>query len=161
MINTSQQLRDIIDIVHPRLLMIPESRASEKPYPDKWSIKETLGHLIDSVANNHQRVVRMQEKENIGFFSYSQEHWVKSQHYQTEAWVDLVELWQRYNFHLAHIIGSIEPGALNHTCDTGEAKPITLKFMVEDYLHHLQHHIDQILSDSDPKDRKPRERRPV
>lgn len=159
MMTTAQHLKEHIDAVRPRLLAIPESHASEKPFPEKWSIKEILGHLIDSASNNHQRIVRLQEVGSMGPFSYTQEHWVRSQHYQTEAWSDLVEFWYRYNSHLAHIIGSIDPESLDHTCDVGYAKPATLKFIVEDYLRHVQHHTDQILSNSDPRNRKNWERR--
>src|SRR5713101_6343063 len=86
----ASHLRDTIEAAKPRLLSMAESYASEKPYPDKWSIKEILGHLVDSAGNNHQRIVRMQEVANIGTFSYAQLHWVNSQHYRSEAWDDLV-----------------------------------------------------------------------
>src|SRR5438552_452847 len=102
--NVAINLRDVIDAAKPKLLAIGESRSSEKPYPDKWSIKEILGHLLDSASTNHQRIVRMQAAPDIGEFSYEQLHWVKSQHYQLEPWADLVSFWYVYNKHLAHII---------------------------------------------------------
>ena len=92
MIEISRQLKEVINSARPRLLSIAEARATEKPYADKWSIKEVLGHLIDSAANNHQRIVRMQESENIGPFSYAQQHWVLAQRYQVESWPDIVNL---------------------------------------------------------------------
>jgi hypothetical protein len=130
-----------------------EARAAEKPFPDKWSLKETLGHLIDSVANNHQRIVRMQESPDIGAFSYSQQHWVSSQHYQDESWQDMVELWYRYNAHLAHVISRVDPVSLDHVCDVGHARPSPLRFIIEDYVRHLEHHLGQIFSDADPRSR--------
>ena len=154
MIAISQNLRMIIDSARPRLLSIMEARASEKPYAEKWSIKEILGHLIDSAANNHQRIVRMQETPNIGTFEYSQQHWVNSQHYQTEAWQDLVEFWFRYNAHIAHAIAHVDPGSLGHLCDMGYSLPATLKFVIEDYVRHVEHHLGQIFDDADPRERK-------
>jgi hypothetical protein len=35
----------------------------------------------------------------------------------------------------------------------GYPEPVTLQFVVQDYLRHLRHHIDQIFSGSDPKNR--------
>ena len=154
MIAVSQNLRLIIDSAHPRLLSIQETRASEKPYPEKWSIKEVLGHLIDSAANNHQRIVRMQESPNIGSFTYTQQHWVSSQHYQSEAWQDIVECWFRYNAHIAHIIAHADPASLDHVCDMGYALPATLRFVIEDYTRHVEHHLGQIFEDADPRERK-------
>lgn len=154
MIEISRQLKEVINSARPRLLSIAEARATEKPYADKWSIKEVLGHLIDSAANNHQRIVRMQESENIGPFSYAQQHWVLAQRYQVESWPDIVNLWYYYNAHLAHTIGNVDPNALNHLCDMGYATPATLKFVIEDYVRHVEHHLKQILVASDPLQRE-------
>jgi len=148
------QFREIIDKAKPQFLQIPEARASAKPLPEKWSLKEIVGHMLDSAANNLQRFVRMQQSADIGKFSYDQEHWVASQHYQEESWQALVELWHSYNAHLAHVIEHVDPKTLGHICDMGYAKPATLKFVIEDYVRHIQHHIDQILSNADPAARK-------
>ena len=151
---TSDELLSLIEETRPRLIAISEAQASEKPFPDKWSPKEILGHCIDSAANNHQRFVRMQELADIGRFGYSQVHWVSSQHYQQRPWADLVELWILMNRHLAHVISHIDPAALAHTVDMGYAAPATLKFVAEDYVRHVRHHVEQILSGADPRERR-------
>jgi hypothetical protein len=150
----SKQLSDIISSGRPRLESIPEGVADEKPYAQKWSRKEILGHLIDSAANNHQRFVRMQELRDIGTFRYSQEHWVRSQAYQREAWLELIQFWFFYNRHLAHVIANVKSESLAATCDVGEAQPVTLELVVRDYIRHVQHHLDQIFSTDDPRNRK-------
>src|SRR5438128_10715758 len=48
-----------------RLRQIKDAEASIRPAPGKWSAKETLGHLIDSAANNHQRFVRVQFADGL------------------------------------------------------------------------------------------------
>jgi hypothetical protein len=110
--------------------------------------------LIDSAANNHQRIVRMQETENIGRFAYAQQYWVHVQHYQSESWENLMELWFRFNMHLVHVIREAAPDALSHVCDIGYAHPATLRFVIEDYVRHVSHHLEQILSDVDPRKRE-------
>jgi hypothetical protein len=151
---TRTELQELLEETKPRLLAIPEAHAFEKPFADKWSLKEILGHLIDSAANNHQRIVRMQERPDIGAFTYSQQHWVTSQQYQQRSWADIVELWYQFNRHLAHVIGHIDPASLAHTCDMGYAAPATLKLVAEDYVRHVRHHVEQILSGADPRQRK-------
>ena len=153
MTTAANQLRKIIESAKPRLLAITEQQASEKPHGEKWSLKEILGHLIDSSGNNHQRIVRMQEASAIGAFNYEQEHWVECQRYRLEGWTDLVHLWYFANKHLAHIAEHIDPQSLMNVCDMGYPKPATLEFVVTDYLRHLQHHLDQIFSGVDPKER--------
>lgn len=138
----------------PRLERISEAQASEKPFADKWSIKEILGHLIDSASTNHQRFVRMQESSDSGVIIYEQEHWVRTQRYREEPWMNIVELWYSYNRHLAHVIDHVDPAALDHVCDIGYGEPATLRFVLEDYVRHLRHHLDQIFSGDDPRQRK-------
>jgi len=48
-----------------RLREITDASASKRPSPEKWSFKETIGHLIDSAANNHQRFVRLQMQKHL------------------------------------------------------------------------------------------------
>ncbi|HTO93398.1 MAG TPA: DinB family protein [Bacteroidota bacterium] len=152
--SVAHDLQRLIDDAKPRLAAITESRASEKPSPDKWSLKEILGHLLDSATNNRQRIVRMQEVPHLGTFTYEQEHWVTSQHYQSEPWPALVEFWYLYNAHMAHMITHVDPAALSHTCDIGYAAPATLTFVMEDYVRHVRHHLEQIFSDADPRERQ-------
>jgi len=152
--SASNHLAVIIEKAYSQLKAIPEERASAKPYGEKWSYKEILGHLIDSASNNHQRFVRMQEDRDIGTFRYNQEHWVRSQSYVSEPWGDLVELWFRYNCHLVHVIEHVDPRSLSHLCDVGGSQPATLKLIIEDYARHVEHHLCQILTEVDPRHRE-------
>lgn len=147
------RLHTIVATAVPRLLSLTEEEAAARPYADKWSLKETLGHLIDSAMNNHQRIVRMQATPDLGKFTYDQLHWVRSQRYQEEPWTELVGLWRAVNTHLAHTIGGIHPSALGNVCDMGYPEPATLSFVVEDYLRHAEHHLAQIFSGDDPRHR--------
>lgn len=150
----SQRLASIINATYPRLQAISEAHASAKPYPDKWSLKEVLGHLIDSASNNHQRFVRMQEIPNIGSFKYSQLHWVSAQQYHMEPWQDIVGLWYSYNVHLCHVISHVRSNSLSNVCDVGDSQPATLELIITDYVRHVEHHLEQIVSGVDPRERK-------
>jgi hypothetical protein len=140
---TAKRLQQIIEETEPRLLSIaqPESR----PSAVKWSKKEVLGHLIDSAANNHQRFVRSQLQRELVFPGYAQTDWNRAQQYQSEAWENLVRLWVSYNRHLAHVMAAISESDSHNTCTIGEGKPVTLEFLVTDYVSHLEHHLRQIL----------------
>src|SRR5215218_3535881 len=76
-----------------------------------WSAKETLGHLIDSASNNHQRFVRAQFGEDLVFPGYAQDDWVRAQAYEDEPWPQLVDLWRLYTLHLAHVCRRAPEGA--------------------------------------------------
>jgi hypothetical protein len=117
---------------------------THRPSPDRWTIKEVVGHLIDSAANNHQRFVRAQLVEFLVFPKYEQNDWVRCQFYNEVAWEDLIELWQRYNFHLAHVMRHVPAEALTTGCVIGDYDTVTLHFLMEDYVVHLKHHLAKI-----------------
>jgi hypothetical protein len=117
---------------------------SHRPAPDRWTIKEVMGHLIDSAANNHQRFVRAQFVKELVFPKYEQNEWVRCQSYNDVEWHDLIDLWMRYNLHLAHVIRHVSAPALTVRCIIGNYEPVTLQFLIEDYFVHLKHHLHKI-----------------
>ena len=117
---------------------------SHRPSPDRWTIKEVVGHMIDSAANNHQRFVRAQLSDELVFPKYDQNQWVRVQHYDSVDWQELVGLWLHYNRLLVHIIRTVAPNSLNVRCTIGEYEPVTLRFLMEDYVVHLKHHLQKI-----------------
>ena len=124
---------------------ISERDAGRKPAPDKWSQKEELGHLVDSAANNHVRFVRAASEPNFRGPGYAQDTWVALHGYHEMGWADLIDFWKRYNLFLARLVRRIPENAMNNKCIVGESQPVTLRFLIEDYILHMQHHLDHIL----------------
>ena len=141
----ADKIHDFIEKVKPELLKISPEIAGKKAGPDIWSKKEILGHLIDSAANNHQRFVRGAQNAARDFPTYNQERWVRVQCYNEMDWPGLVDLFCQYNLHLCRVIGFFPQEALDNPCNVGKKNPVTLKFVAEDYLRHLRHHIEDIL----------------
>jgi len=145
-------MRNVADDLESRLSVagklrgIDEHAASQHPAPGKWSAKETIGHLIDSAANNHQRFVRLQMLDQLELPGYDGDAWVRLEQYQNRPWLDLVSLWEGYNRHLAHVIRCVDPGALKHTWNSPDGV-VDLEFIIRDYVVHMQHHLDQIQGD--------------
>jgi DinB superfamily len=136
-------LSAVITLALPHLSAISEHAAAQKPAPNKWSKKEILGHLIDSAANNHQRLVRLQLEREISLPGYEQDGWVRVSRYQNTPWADIVALWAAYNRHLAAIIESLDPSAFGHVWHSPDGD-VTLEFIATDYVRHMKHHLDQI-----------------
>ena len=144
----AQEIRSIIDGVLDRLTTMSVDDVSHRETPNTWSKKEILGHLVDSAVNNHQRFVRACYNDAADFPIYRQIDWVRIQGYDKSEWNTLVELWAAYNRHLSHVIEQIPKESLNAPVNIGRDEPVTLEFVIEDYLRHLRHHMDDITLDA-------------
>jgi hypothetical protein len=153
-----EDFREAVETGAARLLSITEEESERRTADGKWSPKEIVGHLIDSAANNHQRFVRAQFTEDLLFPGYDQEEWVESQCYQRASWPKLVELWRAYNEHLHHVASCVPPEQLTkprtrHSLQriawqtVSENEPVTLEYLIRDYIAHLKHHLGQIFKD--------------
>jgi hypothetical protein len=137
-------IRMTVEDFTARFENVEEAKASQNPQADKWSRKEILGHLIDSASNNHQRFVRAQYSKDTNFLPYEQMMWVKIQKYNSRTWKELLNLWMTYNFHIAHVVENMPADCLLQSCKIGTGEPMTIGYVVVDYLGHIQHHLRQI-----------------
>ena len=125
--------------------MSDEAATQTDGRPGSWSRKEELGHLIDSATNNHIRFVLATIDGEFRGLGYAQDQWVEAHGYREMSWQGLVELWYQYNCLLAHLIERIPGEHLDNRCVIGWDVS-TLGFIIEDYLLHMQHHIDHVLA---------------
>jgi hypothetical protein len=142
--NISNDLMRVISDAKQTIDNMTQEDWNFRSAPGKWSKKEILGHLIDSAANNHQRFVRAQF-ENAPAVTYSQDNWVSFQKYFDEPVENIIELWISYNKHLAYLISIIPEDKLKNHCDIFRDKPVTLEWIITDYVRHLKYHLDQII----------------
>ena len=141
----AESLRDLAIGLEPELSRFSRDATGCRPGPGEWSQREILGHLIDSAANNHQRIVRAVQGGGLQLMSYDQREWVKVQRYNECPWAVLVSLWAAYNRHLSHVIAGIPESAAQTPCNVGAENPVSLDFVETDYLRHLKHHLKDIL----------------
>jgi hypothetical protein len=138
-----EKSEELLKIVHDAELFLSRiSKEKSESIPGtSWTIKEIIGHLIDSACNNHQRYIRLQAGALIDFPDYDQNSWVDSAGYKNLDWQDILNLWISYNTVLAGIIANIDESYLNNYW---KKKEITLEFLINDYIRHINHHLDQI-----------------
>ena len=172
--NYVARLRSLVQECTPRLLALGDARAAARPAPDKWSPLEVVGHLVDSASNNHVRFVQAQLQTSLVFPGYDQEAWVSIQRYQHQSWPEMVSLWRDFNLHIAHVMESasaetrVAPRS-EHNLDVIAWKTVpadettTLDDFMEDYVGHLEHHLEQVLGEDLGRggDSAPAEARPA
>lgn len=118
----------------------PEKRENK----DGWSVKEIVGHLIDSTGNNHQRLARFTLDNNFNFPGYEQNEFVRRANYNSYNFLDLVNLWYYYNKLFLHIIEKIPEDNLKCIITIGQNEPETISELIHSYYDHIIHHQEQI-----------------
>ena len=145
MIETALKRLEYLCTIIPKLLSeIEEPYLSLKVAPEKWSKKEIIGHLIDSATNNHHRFVQIQFESQF-LIPYDQNKWNESNFYQQIEGKQIIDFWTIYNKHLIEIIKRITPENLLKEFRTIDNKRLTLSFLINDYVEHLEHHLRQVV----------------
>ncbi len=114
------------------------------------SVKQIVGHMIDSVSNNTHRIVHLQYQESpFEFPNYAtngnNDKWIEIQNYQNAKWEELIQLWKYAHLHFAYVIQNIDSDKLDNKWISDKNETITLQKMVEDFPGHFKLHIDQII----------------
>lgn len=142
----TDEIKAIVDEWTEKLLTLPEDVITERRNHQNRTIKQLLGHLVDSASNNHQRMIRLQYNDNLVFPDYTQDNdrWIAIQNYQDADWGNLVQLWKFFNLHMIYLIKSIDKSKLNNSWIDFEGNNVTLEDMIKGYPWHLNLHINDI-----------------
>ena len=135
-----------IDTWEQKLIGLPIETISTKRNNQNRTIKQILGHLIDSASNNHQRMIRLQYHETLDFPDYQQDNdlWIALQDYQNADWQNIIQLWKYYNLHLIRVIQSADQTKFANSWQNFEGTTVTLRQMIEGYLDHIDLHLNEI-----------------
>ena len=144
-----QELLQLIEAWEPKLLALSEDVISNRRNSQKRTIKQILGHMVDSASNNTHRMVHLQYQPSPyaypNYASYgNNDRWIAIQYYQEEQWNNLVQLWKYSNIHVVHVMQHINPEKLANEWIADTNKNVSLKAMVIDYLRHFKLHMDEI-----------------
>ena len=141
-----KELQNCLDTVQAYFNSTGENDLLAKPNPNKWSKKEILGHLIDSGVNNLQRFTEIQFKDKPYHYSeYQQNDLVLANQYQKEETKELLAFWVSLNKRIISIMKNQTEETLSYEI-VKENKHFNLEFLMKDYVEHMKHHINQIIT---------------
>ena len=138
-----------IDIWEKKLRSHPEEVISQRRNRQNRTVKQILGHMIDSASNNTHRIIHLQYQSSpCNFPDYANlgnnDRWIAIQNYQDEKWEDMIQLWKYSNIHIIHVINNIDPEKLNNEWISALKNKVTLLAMVIDYPRHFKLHLDEM-----------------
>lgn len=144
--------REIISLVkdwEPKLASLPVEIITQRRNSQNRTIKQILGHLVDSASNNTHRIVHLQNIPGpLTFPNYAtfgnNDRWIALQNYQNEDWTILVQLWKYSMLHICHVIENVSDDKLNNEWISGPDERISLKKMINGFVPHFKLHLAEI-----------------
>jgi hypothetical protein len=142
----ARRFRAELSQVRTGLHAVPADLANVPWRAGGWTRKQIIGHMMDSAANNRQRFVRAASEGRYAGPKYAQDAWVAAHGYARQQWQTLLRWWDVQHELLAAIVDEIPEERLGAPCVIGEDAPVTLRFLIEDYIAHQRWHLGQIAS---------------
>jgi hypothetical protein len=145
----TDEIHKLIEEWEPILAGLPEESISGQRNSQNRSVKQILGHLIDSTSNNTHRVVHLQYQTSpFAFPNYAtygnNDRWIAIQNYQDEDWHNMIQLWKYSMLHFCHVISNIDDRRLGNEWISGPDEKITLRTMILDFPKHFRLHLSEI-----------------
>ena len=145
----SEGISVLISEWEPKLLSLTSEVITQIRNSQNRTIKQIVGHMIDSASNNIHRIVHLQyQKSPLKFPNYAtdgnNDRWIAIQNYQNEDWENMINMWKYSNLHIVHVINNVDASKLNQQWYYSEQRLISLKDGIIDYLRHLKLHLSEI-----------------
>jgi len=147
--SVSNEIISLVNDWEPVLISLPEDIISQRRNSQDRTIKQIVGHIIDSSSNNTHRIVHLQyQTPPLIFPNYAtfgnNDRWIAIQDYQNEDWMTLVQLWKYSLIHISHVIKNVRADKMNNEWISLPGEKVTLKMMIVDFPRHLKLHLSEI-----------------
>jgi hypothetical protein len=156
-ISIIDEISTLLEEWEPRLATMENKIITRRRNAQNRTIKQILGHTIDSTSNNIHRIVHLQNLASpLVYPNYASfgnnDRWITIQDYQNENWMNLIQLWKYSLLHLCHVIKNVDESKLQNEWLAGPGVVITLAAMINDFTRHLKLHlleIDDLINETD------------
>lgn len=147
--SVSQEIITLVRDWEPVLKGLSKDTTSLRKNSQNRTIKQILGHLVDSASNNTHRIVHLQyQLSPLIFPNYATEgnndRWIAIQNYQNEDWLSLIQLWKYSMLHLSHVIKNVSSEKMKNEWIAGPGRKISLDEMITDFPGHFKLHLAEI-----------------
>jgi uncharacterized damage-inducible protein DinB len=119
---------------------IPEEAAAFRYAPEKWSVKELVGHLCDSERIFAYRLLRIARGDETPLAGFEENEYVNEANFDARAFADLAAEWLAIRGATLPLVAGIAAGAWERR-GTANGKPISARALLYIIIGHTQHHL--------------------
>jgi DinB superfamily len=143
-----ERLARHLSAVNAALPTLSEAALTEHA-PGKWSKQEILGHLTDSALHNLRRFTEAQTSPApYPILPYNPDELVRVNSYNQLPISELLTLWTSLNRQIGWVVGTMQrerPALYDAPVVFASGETNTLGWLIEDYVAHLEHHLQTLL----------------
>lgn len=119
---------------------IPESRGAHRYAPDKWSIKEVIGHILDAERIFSYRALRIGRGDKTPLPGFEQNDYVPQGHFDSRTFGDLAEELAAVRQATIQLFAHLDGAALERR-GTASGHPISVRALAYIIAGHERHHV--------------------
>lgn len=118
-----------------------ESQAGNRYAPDKWSIKELIGHVIDAERIFSYRALRFGRKDQTPLSGFEQDDYVRGANFDDRKLADLADEFEHVRRANICLFGSLSPDSWS---SRGKANDVEVSVRALAYIMagHVTHHMN-------------------
>lgn len=122
---------------------IPDSWGDHRYAPGKWSIREVLGHMIDTERVMAYRALRMARGDQTPLPGFDQDPWVKAAHFETRSIASLASEFEHVRWSTLDLLRPLDDEALlrRGTASGATLTPRALAYVIAG---HERHHVTSL-----------------
>jgi hypothetical protein len=135
----SQQLDETLGLIRS----IPESRGGHRYAEGKWSIKEVLGHVIDSERVFAYRALRFARGDAVPLAGFEQDDYVRAGSFDKRSLSDLADEYANVRRATISLLANLDEAAWNRRgiANNNVASVRGLAFIIAG---HERHHVEAL-----------------
>lgn len=122
------------------LRALPESRGSHRYAPGKWSIKEVVGHVVDTERVMSYRALRVARADRTPLAGFEQDDWVRASNAERRRMADLLDELQLVRASTVALFRGMDDAAFTRrgVANAGEVTTRALAWIITG---HERHHV--------------------
>jgi uncharacterized damage-inducible protein DinB len=119
---------------------VPEEKASSRYEPGKWSVKEVIGHVIDSERIFSYRALRFARNDQTPLPGYEQDDYARAANYDARTIADLADDFERVRAATVSLLRSLDAEAWTRR-GTASDNPVSVRALAHIIAGHELHHV--------------------